>query len=304
VDLDVNNPAAFASDPAAQLGVAVGIARTAGVRPSMVTVSCKTTTPGVVQCGYTIAIPANPATGTSSPSAVAGALVGDRPSGIDAPFLDSLGSAIAAAIGSSNPNLQGVLVQDVNYPGDTSAPVSTTSVPSAAASSPASQILGSVDLYVANGPAFASSPDAQLAVQQGIAKTMGVDPSMVAATCSSSGATNVQCSYTVSIPANSPSTVASPSVAASTMFGNQATGTNVPLLNSLAAAISSGINASDPNLQLASVNGVNYPQTSPNGTPAAQIKGTMDVLVASGAGFSSSPSALQGVQDGIAKTVV
>jgi len=215
VDMNVNDPVAFASSPAAQAAVAQGVAEVAGIAPSLVSVTCATSTPGAVRCSYAIAIPSNPPAGTASPSVVAAALLGSRPSEINVPTLNSLGNDIAAALGSNTPALQGVSVMAINYPSQMS---STTPVPVPAVAT----ILGTTDIAVGNGPAFASSPSALIAVEAGLAKSAGVSSDMVIANCSSNPASSglVSCSFSIKIPANAPANIAAPTTVASILAGN------------------------------------------------------------------------------------
>jgi len=288
IDIAVSNPQAFASSPAAIQGIQAGMAKTLGVDPSMVAITCAAQASGV-NCTYLITIPGNALPNVSQASTVAALLFGNRVTNSNVPFLNSLGSAITASIGSSDPNLNLSNVVDLNHPGQLG---STTPV--------ASKVKGTFDMLVSNPHVFSRSPAANQAMAKAIGKQIGVDPSMVSVVCSGedTGIGSVQCSYTITVPGDAPANITSPSLIAASLFGNQALGVNLPLMNSLGNAIATAVNAAsnDPNVQVVSVQDVN--SAIP---PAAVVKGLVTLKVVNPQAFSSSQTARLALQHSIAQ---
>jgi len=228
--MDVANGPAFASSPNATLAVQDGIAKTLGVDPSDVAVTCSSNSNAKVQCNYAVTLPNNSPANAPGPAAVAAAMLGDRPSGTNLPLLNNLQAAISAGINPNDPNLQLGSVTDVNYPSQNGGP-------------PEATIKGTMDMVASNGNVFVASPAALLGVAQGIAKTVGVDPNMVAVNCASNQGQfgTVSCSYTIAIPPNSLANVTKPSIVAAILFGDRPLASNVPFLNTMQTNIASAI---------------------------------------------------------------
>jgi len=283
----------FLSNPTAKTSVQHALAEAAGVAADMISLDCQPDPSGGddVACSYTITIPANAPANVSSPDTVAATLFGDRPSGLGSSLMNTIGATIASDLATSMPGLH-VTVQEINHPGSNTAVQTPAQAAQQAlqAATQTSTVPGTIDIAVSNPQAFASSPAAIQGIQAGMAKTLGVDPSMVAITCAAQ-ASGVNCTYLITIPGNAPPNVSQASTVAALLFGNRVANSNIPFLNSLGSAITAAIGSSDPNLNLLNVVDINHPGQLGSTTPvASKVKGTFDMLVSNPHVFFTQPS--------------